>query len=75
MSGTTHNTPMAPYSGLVMIIGEIIAPMVSALTNLLISAFSKRTPSEKTTPPSTPAPHVSMVLVPGNFMTGPFTYR
>jgi len=78
MSGTNYNVTTAPYSGLVMIIGEIIAPMVSAFTSLLLAGVAKLTaPSapKNVRTHSAPAPHVAMVLVPGNFMAGPFTYR
>ena len=83
MSHTTQNAAMAPYSGLVILIGEIIAPVVTLIANLLISVVGKLTAPRKSSKLQhgaarsnwTPAPHVAMVLVPGNFMTGPFTHR
>jgi len=77
---TTQNnfTTVAPYTGLASVIVEIISPAVNFIVAGLISAFTflvninKR---PKRTPLTVPAPHVAMVMVPGNFVTGPFTHR
>jgi len=77
---TTQNnfTTIAPYTGLAGVIVEIISPAVNSMTMGLISAFAflkKISKRSKTTPSNVPAPHVAMVMVPGNFVTGPFTQR
>jgi|SaaInl4_135m_RNA_FD_contig_21_1048670_length_271_multi_3_in_0_out_0_1 hypothetical protein len=68
-------TPAAPFSPLVTVIGEIIAPVVAAIAGGLISTFvflAKISKRRERIPSTSPAPHVAMVMIPGNFMTGPF---
>jgi len=78
MTDQNNFTPVAPYAGLAAVVVEIISPVVSFMASGVVLAFTKlanlRKHSERM-PSNAPAPHVAMVLVPGNFMTGPFTYR
>jgi hypothetical protein len=70
-----NNTSMAPHSMLVSAIGDVIAPIAYAISTALVSAFS-RFKKQAETGPAKPAgihaPHVAMVMVPGDFVTGPF---
>ena len=77
---TTQNnfTTVAPYVGVTGVIVEIISPAVNFMVTGLISAFTflvnfNKRPNR--TPSTVPAPHVAMVMIPGNFVTGPFTHR
>ena len=71
-------TPATPYSGLVVIIGDVIAPAATIIASALISAFThlaKLGKYPERTPSTALAPHVAMVMVPGDFLTGPFIKR
>lgn len=82
MNGLDKNFA-APHTGIVLAIGELVAPVIFTLANLLIGAVKLfftvvsyiilpnkklETPAE----PTTAAPHVALITVPGNFVTGAF---
>ena len=78
MTNQHYITPATPHFGLVVIIGEVIAPAATIITTALISVFThltKRGKRQERTPSTALAPHVAMVMVPGNFLTGPFIKR
>lgn len=78
MTNKLNMTSAAPYSGLVSVISDIIAPIANSFATALISAASKlsqKSENKMVKPAGIHAPHVAMVLVPGNFMTGPFINR
>ena len=78
MTTQDNFTTTAPYAGVSNAIVEIISPAVNFMAAGLMSAFTfvaKYNKRPKHTPSSAPAPHVAMVMVPGNFVTGPFTHR
>lgn len=73
----------APHTGIVLAISDLIAPVVFTLASLAFSlvkwvaskAVSLFTPSKKvkvTKDFSVNAPHVALITVPGNFVTGAF---
>ncbi len=78
MTTQTNITTSAPHSALVMVISEIVAPVATIIASALISAFnqfSKPGKRRERLLSNAPAPHVAMVMVPGNFLTGPFLKR
>ena len=78
MATQNNFTTVAPYVGVTGVIVEIISPAVNFVVAGLISAFTfltKISKRSKRTPSNVPAPHVAMVMVPGDFVTGPFTHR
>lgn len=73
----------APHTGIVLAIGELVAPVVFTLATLLVGFVksfvtvvsyvvlpTKKIEDESQT--QTNAPHVALVMVPGNFVTGAF---
>lgn len=73
----------APHTGIVLAISDLIAPVVITLASLLIagviktgSVFLKLFTAKKPTTAHThfahQAPHVALVVVPGNFITEAF---
>ena len=73
----------APHTGIVLSIGELVAPVVFTLASLmmtflksLVTIFSYVIlPTKKLDDgqlPKTNAPHVALIMVPGNFVTGAF---
>ncbi|MBT3536785.1 MAG: hypothetical protein HN478_23085 [Rhodospirillaceae bacterium] len=86
---TAAHAPIAPASPnalLVSALSDIVAPITNTAASALISLaarLSKRQ-SDKPVKPTAPqmphlvphlAPHVAMVMVPGKFVTEPFTHR
>ncbi len=68
----------APSALLVSALSETIAPIAVAAANAVISLSSrlgKRQPRQAIKPGPLHAPHVAMVMVPGNFVTEPFLRR
>lgn len=71
-----------PNTVLVSIISDIIAPLVNAATTALISLstrlnrqYSNRPAHANSKPLPLQAPHVALVMVPGNYVTEPFSHR
>jgi hypothetical protein len=73
----------APHTGLVLAISELVAPVVYTLASLLMKAAKAVAtvavyvvlPTKKietVVEKSSNAPHVALVMVPGNFVTGAF---
>jgi len=81
MTRQTYSQLPEPHSNLISALSDIISPLVFSLTNgvvFLLSGLTRRRQKESSPQPlSRPhsAPHVAMVMVPGNFMTGPFIKR
>jgi len=67
-----------PYSGMIVTVSEIIAPAVISIASGLIF-LSRKTVAmfarKQATNLLLPAPHVAMIMVPGNFVVGAFTNR
>ena len=78
MASQNEINSVAPYSGIAATISEIISPVAISIANGLvyltgrIAAFTARK-AEKSM--HAPAPHVAMIMVPGNFVTDAFTRR
>ena len=73
----------APHTGIVLGMSALIAPVVYFLASLFIATFSKLAavisyvilPTKKldaAPQANTAAPHVALITVPGNFVTGAF---
>jgi hypothetical protein len=78
MTNNLHMTSAAPYSGLVSVISDTISPIANVVATAVIfvaTKFSQKSENKVVKPAGIHAPHVAMVMVPGNFMTGPFTNR
>ena len=72
------DTPIVPSTLMISTMSEIIAPIVNIIASALISfsrRFAKRRDDGLANSAAIPAPHVALVMVPGNFVTGPFTRR
>ncbi len=82
MNGLDKNFA-APHTGIVLSIADLIAPVIYTLASVMVGAI--RTfltvlayvilPTKKVeadTEPMTTAPHVALITVPGNFVTGAF---
>ncbi len=78
-----NNNFAAPHTGIVLAVGELIAPVVFTLATLFLGAFKLFVtilsfvilPTKKLATDSQPmtlAPHVAVITVPGNFVTGAF---
>lgn len=79
----SNNNFATPHTGIVLAISELVAPVVFTLASLLMS-FAKFVvtiasfvilPTKKLDDAhqhNTNAPHVALVMVPGNFVTGAF---
>lgn len=78
MNVQNFNAPAAPGTPLVSALSETIAPIANIIAAALIS-LSKRFANRRDDRPSgaavVPAPHVAMVMVPGNYVTEPFLRR
>ena len=78
MNVQPNNTSMAPHSVLVSALGDIIAPIAHAISSVMVATFSqteRRGENGLVKPEAIHAPHVALVMVPGNFVTDPFTHR
>ena len=73
----------APHTGIVLAIGELVAPVVFTLASLLMNAVKALAtvatyivlPTKKVetgVEKASNAPHVALIMVPGNFVTGAF---
>ncbi len=78
MNVQPNTVSLAPHSVLVSSLSDIIAPIAIAMSTAIVAAFSRAKrlgQSGPAKPVGIHAPHVAMVMVPGNFVTGPFTHR
>ncbi len=78
MTVQKFNAPIAPGTLLVSAMSDIIAPFANAFASTLISLaqrITRRPEDSPVKPAAIPAPHVAMVMVPGNFVTQPFLRR
>ncbi len=78
MAGQNEINPVTPFSGFVVTTSEIIAPVASSIANGLIYLSGKVTEylnRDHAMSAPAPAPHVSLVVTPGNFVTDAFTRR
>ena len=73
----------APHTGIVLAIGELVAPIIFTLASLFVGAAKAfltvvsyiilpNKKLETVGEPETIAPHVALITVPGNFVTGAF---
>ncbi|NQW00550.1 MAG: hypothetical protein HQ483_12680 [Rhodospirillales bacterium] len=73
----------APHTGIVLAVGELVAPVVYTLAALLLRSVKMilsvvsyiMLPTKKLSTVAeraANAPHVALVMVPGNFVTGAF---
>jgi len=76
MASQNEINTATPYSGMIVTISEIIAPaVVSIATGLIflgrktVALFTRKQVKNL----QSPAPHVAMIMVPGNFVVGAFT--
>ncbi|MBT7666723.1 MAG: hypothetical protein HN608_17530 [Rhodospirillaceae bacterium] len=78
MNTNLNNTSMAPHSVLVSIVNDLIAPIAFVISTAIVALlFRHKKAGNETTMKlaATQAPHVAMVMVPGNFVTEPFSHR
>jgi hypothetical protein len=78
MASQNEINSVAPYSGIAATISEIISPVVISLANGLVYLAGKLVSTSKRKQVinvQVPAPHVAMIMVPGNFVTDAFTRR
>ena len=86
MNTNLNTTTMAPHSVLVSTVSDLIAPIVYVISAAVVSVFSRAKRSDKNkgvvsmasqAPYVAPhvAPHVAMVMVPGKFVTEPFSHH
>jgi hypothetical protein len=78
MTVQKFDAPIAPNTLLISTLSDTIAPIANIIASALISLFrrfAKRRDDGLANSAAFPAPHVALVTVPGNFVTGPFTRR
>jgi len=78
MASQNEINSVAPYSGMVVTISEIISPVVLSIVNGLIylaSTITALKTRKQVKNAQVPAPHVAMIMVPGSFVTDAFTRR
>ena len=81
MASQNEINSVAPYSGIAATISEIISPVVISIANGLIYVSGKaakmvaRKQERNVQSHVVSAPHVAMIMVPGNFVTDAFTRR
>lgn len=76
MTVQKFNAPAAPNTVLVSVLSEIVAPVANVFASALITLFNRLAKWRESKPAQAvafPAPHVAMVMVPGKFVTEPFT--
>jgi hypothetical protein len=79
MTGQNKYNAVAPHSSVVLTISEILSPVVLMMVNSLfrLSQMLRRNPAvsgklANAASASDIAPHVALVMVPGNYVTAPF---
>jgi hypothetical protein len=78
MASQNEINSVAPYSGMAATISEIISPVALSIANGLIWATNKvvaLSERKQVVNTQSPAPHVAMIMVPGNFVTDAFNRR